>query len=111
MLLTVLGLARARARSMLVGARRRRSCASARRKGIDLVPLTPKTEMDLSAAVAAVAHLIKTLSPDVVHAHESARRAMAGAGPVDEHGQLDKPPLGGAPPRRLSLSRGNELSR
>src|SRR5260221_12277849 len=45
-------------------------------EGLDLVPLTPKTEMDLSAAWK-LSRLIKQLRPDVIHAHDPHGVAMA----------------------------------
>jgi len=74
-LLTVLGLRALGHRTMLVahaaGELRQRA-----KEGLDLVPLTPKTEMDLSAAWR-LSRLIKQLRPDVVHAHDPHGVAMA----------------------------------
>src|SRR5437763_1001095 len=74
-LLTVLGLRAAGHRSMLVahpaGELRQRA-----QEGLELLPLTPKTEMDLGAAWR-MARLIKQLRPDIVHAHDPHGVAMA----------------------------------
>ena len=45
-------------------------------EGLDLIPLAPRTEMDLSAAWK-FSRLIKRLRPDVVHAHDPHGVAMA----------------------------------
>lgn len=45
-------------------------------EGLDLIPLAPRTEMDLSAAWK-FARLIKRLKPDVIHAHDPHGVAMA----------------------------------
>ena len=78
------GPARARAPDDARRALRRASCGSARRKGSTSIPLAPKTEMDLSAAWR-LSRVIKQLRPDIVHAHDPARRGDGGAGAVDEH--------------------------
>jgi glycosyltransferase involved in cell wall biosynthesis len=74
-LLTVLGLRALGHRSMLVahaaGELRVRA-----KEGLDLVPLTPMTEMDLGAAWK-LSRLIKQLRPDVLHAHDPHGVAMA----------------------------------
>ena len=74
-LLTVLGLRSQGHRTILVahaaGELRQRA-----EEGLELVPLTPKTEMDLSAAWR-LARLIKRLRPDVIHAHDPHAVAMA----------------------------------
>ena len=74
-LLTVLGLRALGHRSMLVahaaGELRQRA-----KEGLELVPIAPKTEMDLSAAWK-LSRLIKQLRPDVVHAHDPHGVAMA----------------------------------
>ena len=68
-LVTVMGLRSLGHRTMLVahpeGQLRERA-----QEGLDLFPLVPRTEMDLSAAWR-LARVIKRLSPDVVHAHDS----------------------------------------
>ncbi len=106
-LLTVLGLRALGHRSMLVahaaGALRQRA-----QEGLELVPLTPKTEMDLSAAWR-LSRLIKQLRPDVVHAHDPHGVAMAALA-LSMSTQLDKPPLVAA--RRVDFHiKGNSLSR
>jgi glycosyltransferase involved in cell wall biosynthesis len=106
-LLTVLGLRALGHRSMLVahaaGELRQRA-----REGLELVPLAPKTEMDLSAAWR-LSRLIKQLRPDVVHAHDPHGVAMAALA-LSMSTQLDKPPLVAA--RRVDFHiKGNALSR
>ena len=74
-LLTVLGLSALGHRSMLVahaaGELRQRA-----KEGLELVPIAPKTEMDLSAAWK-LSRLIRQLRPDVLHAHDPHGVAMA----------------------------------
>ena len=106
-LLTVLGLRALGHRSMLVahaaGELRQRA-----QEGLELVPLAPKTEMDLSAAWR-LSRLIKQLRPDIVHAHDPHGVAMA-AMALSMSTQLAKPPLVAA--RRVDFHlRGNALSR
>jgi glycosyltransferase involved in cell wall biosynthesis len=106
-LLTVLGLRALGHRSMLVahaaGELRQRA-----REGLELVPLTPKTEMDLSAAWR-LSRLVKQLRPDVVHAHDPHGVAMAALA-LSMSTQLDKPPLVAA--RRVDFHmKDNALSR
>ena len=62
-------------------------------EGLDLVPLAPKTEMDLTAAWR-LSRLIKQLKPDVVHAHDPHGVAMAALA-LSMSTQLAKPPLVG----------------
>src|ERR1700740_3261636 len=45
-------------------------------EGLDLIPIAPRTEMDLSAAWR-LSRAIKRLAPDVVHAHDPHGVAMA----------------------------------
>src|SRR5260221_1035466 len=45
-------------------------------EGLDLIPIAPHTEMDLTAAWR-VARVLKQLSPDVIHAHDPHGVAMA----------------------------------
>ena len=75
-LLTVNGLREIGHRAALVahpdGELRRRAA-----EGLELIPLAPRAEMDLSARVAAVARLVKRLRPEVVHAHDAHGVAMA----------------------------------
>jgi glycosyltransferase involved in cell wall biosynthesis len=61
------------------------------REGLDLVPLAPKTEMDLGAAWR-LSRLIKQLKPDVVHAHDPHGVAMAALA-LSMGTQPVKPPL------------------
>src|SRR5919201_4478883 len=74
-LLTVNGLRAIGHRAALVahpgGELRRRSS-----EGLELVPLAPRTEMDLTAAWR-FARVVKRLNPDVVHAHDPHAIAMA----------------------------------
>ncbi|HEX6463187.1 MAG TPA: glycosyltransferase [Vicinamibacterales bacterium] len=74
-LLTVLGLRSLKHRAMLVahaaGELRQRAA-----EGLDLIPLAPKTEMDLGAAWR-LSRLIKQIRPDVIHAHDPHGVAMA----------------------------------
>ena len=74
-LLTVNGLRATGHRAALVahpgGELRRRSS-----EGLELVPLAPRTEMDLTAAWR-FARVVKRLNPDVVHAHDPHAIAMA----------------------------------
>ena len=74
-LLTVNGLRAIGQRAALVahpdGELRRRVA-----EGLDLIPLAPRTEMDLSAAWK-FSRLIKRLNPDVIHAHDPHGVAMA----------------------------------
>ena len=106
-LLTVLGLRALGHRSMLVahaaGELRVRA-----KEGLDLVPLTPMTEMDLGAAWK-LARLIKQLRPDVIHAHDPHGVAMAALA-LSMSTQLAKPPLVAS--RRVDFHmKGNALSR
>ncbi|HVL66259.1 MAG TPA: glycosyltransferase family 4 protein [Vicinamibacterales bacterium] len=74
-LVTVLGLRAAGHRTMLVahpdGELRRRAA-----EGLEVLPLAPRTEMDLSAAWK-LSRAIKRLRPDVVHAHDPHAVALA----------------------------------
>jgi len=74
-LLTVNGLRAIGQRASLVahpdGELRRRVA-----EGLDLIPLAPRTEMDLSAAWR-FARVVKRLAPDVIHAHDPHGVAMA----------------------------------
>jgi len=57
----------------------RRRAPPARRGRLDLIPIAPRTEMDLSAAWK-FSRVIKRLQPDVIHAHDPHGVAMASAG-------------------------------
>jgi glycosyltransferase involved in cell wall biosynthesis len=74
-LLTVNGLRSIGQRASLVahpdGELRQRAA-----EGLDLIPLAPRTEMDLSAAWR-FARVVKRLAPDVIHAHDPHAVAMA----------------------------------
>jgi L-malate glycosyltransferase len=74
-LLTVNGLREIGHRAALVahpdGELRRRAA-----EGLELIPLAPRTEMDLSAAWR-LARVVKRLRPDIVHAHDAHGVAMA----------------------------------
>jgi glycosyltransferase involved in cell wall biosynthesis len=74
-LLTINGLLEIGHRAALVahpdGVLRRRAA-----EGLDLIPITPRTEMDLSAAWR-LSRVIKRLQPDIVHAHDPHGIAMA----------------------------------
>jgi L-malate glycosyltransferase len=74
-LLTVNGLRSIGQRAALVahpdGELRRRAA-----EGLDLIPIAPRTEMDLSAAWK-FSRVIKRLNPDVIHAHDPHGVAMA----------------------------------
>jgi glycosyltransferase involved in cell wall biosynthesis len=106
-LLTVLGMRALGHRSMLVahpaGELRQRA-----KEGLDLIPLAPTTEMDLSAAWR-LSRLVKQLKPDVIHAHDPHGVAMAALA-LSMSTQLAKPPLVAS--RRVDFHmKGNALSR
>jgi glycosyltransferase involved in cell wall biosynthesis len=106
-LVTVLGLRALGHRTMLVahpgGELRQRA-----REGLDLIPLAPKTEMDLSAAWR-LSRLVKQLKPDILHAHDPHGVAMS-AMALSMSTELVKPPLVAS--RRVDFRiRGNTLSR
>ena len=60
-------------------------------EGLDLIPLAPANELDLSAAWR-LSRLLKRLKPDVVHAHDPHGVAMAALA-LSMSTQLAKPPL------------------
>src|SRR5258707_6740638 len=106
-LTTVLGLRALGHRTLLVahseGELRQRA-----KEGLDLLPLAPKTEMDLTAAWR-LSRFIKELKPDIVHAHDPHGVAMAALA-LSMSTQLAKPPLVAA--RRVDFHlRGSSLSR
>jgi glycosyltransferase involved in cell wall biosynthesis len=74
-LLTLLGLRALGHRTLLV-AHAGGELHQRAREGLDLVPLAPMTEMDLSAAWK-LSRLMKQLRPDVIHAHDPHGVAMA----------------------------------
>jgi L-malate glycosyltransferase len=110
-LLTVNGLRAIGQRAALVahpdGELRRRAS-----EGLELIPLAPRTEMDLSAAWR-FARVLKRLQPDVIHAHDPHGVAMASLA-LSLGGSSAKegagPPLVAA--RRVDFHlRGNSFSR
>jgi glycosyltransferase involved in cell wall biosynthesis len=106
-LTTLMGLRALGQRTMLVahseGELRQRAA-----EGLDLMPLAPKTEMDLTAAWR-LSRIVKQLKPDVIHAHDPHGVAMAALA-LSMSTQLAKPPLVAA--RRVDFHlRGNSLSR
>ena len=111
-LLTVNGLREIGQRAALVahpdGELRRRA-----EEGLDLIPIAPRTELDLTAAWR-LARVVKRLAPDVIHAHDPHGIAMAslalslGASSAAKNGRL--PGLVAA--RRVDFHlKGNSLSR
>jgi glycosyltransferase involved in cell wall biosynthesis len=74
-LLTVNGLRSIGHRAALVahpdGELRRRAA-----EGLDLIPIAPRTELDLSAAWR-LSRVIRRLAPDIIHAHDAHGVAMA----------------------------------
>ena len=106
-LVTVLGLRAAGHRAMLVahpdGELRNRAA-----EGLELLPLAPRTEMDLSAAWR-LSRAIKQLRPDIVHAHDPHGVAMAALA-LSMSTQPKRAPLVAA--RRVDFRlKGNALSR
>ena len=112
-LLTVNGLRSMGHRAALVahpdGELRRRAA-----EGLDLIPIAPRNEMDLSAAWR-LSRVIRRLNPDIIHAHDPHGVAMAalalsmGAGSAQRTGGRS-PALVAA--RRVDFHlRGNSLSR
>lgn len=106
-LTTIMGLRALGHRTMLVahsGGELRQRAA----EGLDLIPLAPKTEMDLTAAWR-LSRVVKQLKPDVVHAHDPHGVAMAALA-LSMSTELAKPPLVAA--RRVDFHlRGSSLSR
>jgi L-malate glycosyltransferase len=106
-LVTVMGLRALGHRTLLVanpsGELRQRA-----KEGLDLLPLAPRTEMDLNAAWR-LSRFIKQLRPDVLHAHDPHAVAMASLA-LSMSTQLAKPPLVAS--RRVDFHlRGSALSR
>ncbi|HET9263819.1 MAG TPA: glycosyltransferase family 4 protein [Vicinamibacterales bacterium] len=106
-LVTIMGLRSLGQRTLLVahpgGELRQRA-----EEGLDLIPLAPKTEMDLGAAWR-LSRLIKRLAPDIIHAHDPHGVAMA-AMALSMSTQPAKPPLVAS--RRVDFRmQGNSLSR
>jgi glycosyltransferase involved in cell wall biosynthesis len=106
-LVTVLGMRSAGHRAMLVahpdGELRRRAA-----EGLDLLPIAPRTEMDLSAAWK-LSRAIKQLRPNVVHAHDPHAVALSALA-LNMSTQPKRAPLVAS--RRVDFRlRGNALSR
>ena len=112
-LLTVNGLRSIGERAALVahpdGELRRRAA-----EGLDLIPIAPRTEMDLTAAWR-LSRVVRKLNPDIIHAHDAHGVAMAalalsmGAASFQRTGSR-APALVAA--RRVDFHlRGNSLSR
>ena len=106
-LVTVLGLRALGHRTVLVahsGGELRQRAA----EGLDLIPLAPRTEMDLGAAWR-LSRVIRQLRPDIVHAHDPHGVAMAALA-LSMSTQVAKPPLVAS--RRVDFRlRGSALSR
>jgi L-malate glycosyltransferase len=113
-LLTVNGLREIGQRAALVahpdGELRKRAA-----EGLELVPLAPKSEMDLTAAWR-LNRVIKRLKPNVIHAHDAHGTAMAGLALSLGAASSLKSSSPGEPPlivsRRVDFHlRGNSFSR
>jgi glycosyltransferase involved in cell wall biosynthesis len=106
-LVTVLGLRALGHRSVLVahaGGELRQRAA----EGMELIPLAPRMEMDLSAAWR-LSRIIKELKPEIIHAHDPHGVAMAALA-LSMSTQLVKPPLVAS--RRVDFRlKDNSLSR
>src|SRR4030095_11319648 len=77
-------------------------------EGLDLIPIAPRTEMDLTAAWR-FSRIVRQLQPDVIHAHDPHGVAMAALA-LSMSTQLAKPPLVAA--RRVDFHlKNNALSR
>jgi glycosyltransferase involved in cell wall biosynthesis len=77
-------------------------------QGLDLIPLAPSNEMDLTAAWR-LSRLLKRLKPEIVHAHDPHGVAMAALA-LSMSTELSKPPLVAA--RRVDFHlKKNSLSR
>src|SRR3954453_2250496 len=74
-LTTLMGL-RALGHRTMLGAHSEGELRQRAAEGLHLVPLAPKTEMDLAAAWR-LSRIIKQLKPDIVHAHDPHGVAMA----------------------------------
>lgn len=106
-LLTVLGLRALGHRAALVAHGEGELRARAQ-EGLELVPLTPRTELDLAAAFR-LSRVIKRLAPDVIHAHDPHAVAMASLA-LSMGSPEPRPPLVAA--RRVDFHlRENALSR
>ena len=112
-LLTVNGLRSIGHRAALVahpdGELRRRAA-----EGLDLIPIAPRTEMDLSAAWR-LSRVIRRLAPDIIHAHDAHGVAMAAL--ALSMGAASAQRTGGRAPALVAARRvdfhlgGNSLSR
>lgn len=112
-LLTVNGLRSIGHRAALVahpdGELRRRAS-----EGLDLIPIAPRTEMDLSAAWR-LSRVIRRLDPDIIHAHDAHGVAMAAL--ALSMGAASTKRTGGRAPALVAARRvdfhlgGNSLSR
>jgi glycosyltransferase involved in cell wall biosynthesis len=89
-LVTIMGLRALGHRTLLV-AHPRGELRQRAKEGLDMLPLAPRTEMDLSAAWR-LSRLVKQLKPDIIHAHDPHGVAMAGLA-LSMSTQLTKPPL------------------
>lgn len=106
-LVTVMGLRALGQRTMLVAHPDGELKARAA-EGLDLMPLAPRTEMDLGAAWR-LSRMLKQLQPRIVHAHDPHGVAMAALA-LSMSTQPVKPPLVAS--RRVDFHiRGNTLSR
>ena len=106
-LVTIMGLRALGHRTLLV-AHPRGELRQRANEGLDLLPLAPRTEMDLGAAWR-LSRLVKQLKPDIIHAHDPHGVAMAGLA-LSMSTQLTKPPLVAS--RRVDFRlRGTALSR
>ncbi len=106
-LLTVLGLRALGHRAMLV-AHPDGQLLQRAKEGLDLLPLTPRLEMDLNAAWR-LSRVVRQLKPDILHAHDPHAVAMAGLA-LSMSTALAKPPLVAS--RRVDFHlRGTSLSR
>src|SRR4029078_5537169 len=106
-LTTGLGL-RALGHRPLLGAHSEGEVCQGAKEGLDLLPLAPKTEMDLTAAWR-LSRIMKQLRADIVHAHDPHGGAMAALA-LSMRQQPKKPPLVAA--RRVDFHlKGNALSR
>ena len=95
--------ARARATATMLVAHAAGELRQRAKEGLELVPLAPKTEMDLGAAWR-LSRLIKQLAARHRARARSARRRDGGAGAVDEHA-AGQAAAGRGAPRRLPPAR------
>ncbi len=88
-LLTVLGLRALGHRTVLV-AHPRGELLRRASEGPDLIPLAPRSELDLAAAWR-LSRILRDLAPDIVHAHDPHGVAMAATALGYGRGRLDRP--------------------